>query len=125
MKNWKGIFLLFVFALSVGFSTSVEAGPFGRSRGRSRDSSRNSGRSNNKEKNDSLKDSGKTTGIGREIGGAIGGHFGGMAGEHLGRNIGDKLEKNGNRHAHDKWNKRDKNSTSWRFSLDEEYNEEY
>lgn len=105
--------------MSVGVSTFAEAGFLSSKGGRSRGG--RSSRNSNRTKSDSLKNDGRTSGIGREIGGAIGGHFGGIAGEHIGRNIGDRLEKNGNRHAHDKWNSRGrKGHSGWRFSLNEE-----
>lgn len=76
---------------------------------------------------------GKTSGFGSRVGGhlgglaggALGGKYGGtggmvggsIAGAEIGSKIGDRLERNGNRIAHDKWNnKGSKGNGSWRFS---------
>lgn len=49
---------------------------------------------------------------------------GSIAGSEIGSKAGNKLERNGNRIAHDKWNSRGRHgNTGWRcFSLDEDEN---
>lgn len=103
LLRWKSLFMISLFALSLGNLNIAEAAKFGKNKNRS--------------SSDRLKYDGKTSGIGKEIGGAIGDKFGGRIGGKVGEKIGDKLEKKGNERAHDKWNNRDRRGTSWRVSL--------
>lgn len=148
MKRFKGFFLILVIILLVGLSSNAFAGRNGG--GRDDNWGRSLSRSNRaragRDKNSGgfggpkLGYDGKTSGFGSRVGGhlgglaggAIGGKFGGgfgmaggsIAGSEIGSKAGNKLERNGNRIAHDKWNSRGRHgNTGWRcFSLDEDEN---
>ena len=136
MKRFKGIFLvLVIMLLSLGLAYNTYA----RERAGENDREHSSRRSRGGRDNSGgwggpkLNYDGKTSGFGSRVGGhlgglaggALGGKYGGtggmvggsIAGAEIGSKIGDRLERNGNRIAHDKWNnKGSKGNGSWRFS---------
>lgn len=122
MKRFKGFFLfLVIMLLSLGVTSIAYA----------RDRNGSGGRDNEVWGGPKLSYDGKTSGFGRDMGatiglvsgasiggikaGSIGAAVGGRYGERFGGIFGDKLERYGNKIAHDKWNSKGSKGRSWRF----------